>query len=209
MPKQPLIIGVAGGSGSGKTTVVRNLLQLVGEENAVIINHDYYYKNQDHIPLADRPKTNYDHPDSLETALLITHLKQLLAGNPINLPQYDFVQHTRSQTTLRTTPKPLILLDGILIFSDQELRKLCDFKIFVDTDPDVRLARRLTRDVAERGRTFTFGLEQYLTFTRPMHQQFVEPTKRFADVIIPEGGENSAALEIVSSFVRQKLTSSV
>lgn len=197
------IIGVAGGSGSGKSTTVKNIADLAGEKNVLLIRHDDYYKSQDHIPVEDRPKTNYDHPESLDTALLVQHLRQLLSGKPIEMPQYDFVAHTRSTKTKRVTPKPIILLDGILLFSDERVRELCHLKIFVDTDADVRLARRLLRDVAERGRTYEFGIEQYLTFTRPMHLQFVEPSKRYADIIIPEGGFNSQAMNVLSAHIRE------
>lgn len=200
------VIGVAGGSGSGKSTVVKNILDIAGEENTLLLQHDNYYRAQDHLALEERPKTNYDHPDSLETSLLVDHLTQLREGKTVKMPQYDFVTHTRSSNTISISPKPVILLDGILIYTDERLRELCDLRIFVDTDSDVRLARRLLRDVAERGRTYEFGIEQYLTFTRPMHLQFVEPSKRYADIIIPEGGFNTQALSVVSAFITQKLS---
>ncbi len=203
------VIGVAGGSGSGKSTVVKNILQLAGPENTLLLQHDNYYRRQDHLPLEERPKTNYDHPDSLETSLLVEHIRALREGHAIEMPLYDFVHHTRSNTTTTVSPQPVILIDGILIFNDPQLRELCDLRIFVDTDADVRLARRLERDVAERGRTYEFGIHQYLTFTRPMHLQFVEPSKRFADIIIPEGGFNTQALSVVSAFIKQKLSNVV
>lgn len=208
MPQTPVettIIGVCGGSGSGKSTAVQSIVDHVGKKNVAVIQHDNYYRNQDHIPFEDRPNTNYDHPDSLETSLYIQHLKQLKNGKTIAMPQYDFENHTRSKKTITVTPKPIILLDGILLFENPEIRKLCDLKIFVDTDPDVRLARRLLRDVAERGRTYEFGIEQYLTFTKPMHEQFVEPSKRHADIIVPEGGMNNLAMRVLSTHVQSRI----
>lgn len=200
-PTQPFIIGVAGGSGSGKTTVVRNLLELVGENSATKILHDSYYRDQSHLEMSERVKTNYDHPDSLETTLLIDHLKQLKAGRTVEVPTYDFVNHTRAKTTQQADPKKVILVEGILIFEPAELRQNMDLKVFVDTDGDLRFIRRLQRDTTERGRSVESVIDQYLTTVRPMHLEFVEPSKRYADIIIPEGGENMMALDLLKAKV--------
>lgn len=199
---QPTIIGVCGGVGSGKSTAVRSITQLVGAEKVSVLPHDNYFKSQDHVPLEERSKTNYDHPDSLETTLYIEHLKALKKGESVQMPQYDFATHNRTQKTVTVEAKPIILLDGILLFDNEELRNLCDLKIYVDTDPDVRLARRLLRDVAERGRTYESCIEQHLLFTRPMHLEFVEPSKRYADLIIPEGGMSGLALNVISAHIQ-------
>lgn len=203
---KPFIIGVAGGTGSGKTTLVERICNVVGEEQMVLISHDRYYRSQDHLPMEERFKTNYDHPNSLETDLLVQHLDLLRQGKTVHLPVYDFTQHTRSPETTPVTLQPVIIIEGILIFADKTLREQCDLRVFVDTDADVRFGRRLLRDVQERGRTFEFGIEQYLNTTKPMHEEFVEPSKKFADVIIPEGGKNVRALRIFDSYLRQHLT---
>ncbi len=207
MPPQhpPLIIGVAGGTGSGKTTVARVILERVGEEHIAYLPHDAYYKDNSHLPLAERAKINYDHPDSLETTLLIEHLKRLRAGFPIERPVYDFTTHSRTAETVTVQPHPIIMVEGILIFAEPELRKLFDVKIFVDTDADIRFIRRLVRDIEERGRTMTSVVEQYLKTVRPMHLEFVEPSKRYADVIIPEGGLNSVAMDMVVARIESLL----
>ncbi len=207
MPLQhpPLIIGVAGGTGSGKTTVARVILERVGEEHIAYLPHDAYYKDNSHLPLAERAKINYDHPDSLETTLLIEHLKRLRAGFPIERPVYDFTTHSRTAETVTVQPHPIIMVEGILIFAEPELRKLFDVKIFVDTDADIRFIRRLVRDIEERGRTMTSVVEQYLKTVRPMHLEFVEPSKRYADVIIPEGGLNSVAMDMVVARIESLL----
>lgn len=201
--RTPFLIGVAGGSGSGKTTVVQTLMKELGKSEVVRIAHDWYYKNQDHMKMEERIKTNYDHPLSLETQLLIDHLKELIAGKEVLVPQYDFVHHTRAKDTLKIKPKHVIVVEGILLFDDPQLRELFDLKIFVDTEPDVRLARRLLRDVEERGRTFEYGLDQYMKFTRPMHLEFVEPSKRYADMIFPEGVKMPAIDVLVAKVLRQ------
>ncbi len=192
-----IIIGVAGGTGSGKTTVAQEILQRVGPDRIAYIQHDSYYRDQSHLPFHERAKVNYDHPDSLESELLVEHLKQLRAGRPVEVPIYDFTTHTRRPETRRVEPRRVILVEGILIFADRALREMMDVKIFVDTDPDIRFIRRLQRDIRERGRTMESVIEQYLSTVRPMHMEFVEPSKRYADVIIPEGGFNVVALDMV------------
>jgi uridine kinase len=205
MSKSPLILGVAGGSGSGKTTVVENIVAGIGREKILKIEHDSYYRDLSHLPLEDRKKQNFDHPASLETELMIRHLSALRSGYKVDIPVYDFVAHTRSDKTIPASPKSIILIDGILIFSEPKLRSLMDIKLFVDTDDDVRLMRRLRRDILERGRDFDGVLSQYENFVRPMHLEFVEPSKRYADIIIPRGGENRVALEMVTALINGKL----
>jgi uridine kinase len=200
---QPFLIGVAGGSGSGKSTVVKNLMNVLGPEQAVCIAHDHYYRDQSHLPMAERLKVNYDHPSSLETELLIQHVQDLRAGKTIDRPVYDFAEYTRSPQTVKVQPAPVIIVEGILIFESKLLRQLLDLKVFVDTDNDIRFIRRLQRDIAERGRTADSVIEQYLGTVRPMYLEFVEPNKRYADVIIPEGGENKVALELLLARVRE------
>lgn len=193
----PLVIGIAGGSGSGKTTLARLILQRVGEDRIAYLPHDAYYKDLSDLPPNQRMSVNFDHPDSLDTELLIQHVLQLRNYQPIDLPVYDFKTHTRTRETRRVEPRGVIMVEGILIFADPELRKLLDVKIFVDTDADIRLIRRLERDIRERGRTTEMVVTQYLTTVRPMHLEFVEPSKRYADVIVPEGGMNEVAMEMV------------
>jgi uridine kinase len=195
----PLVIGIAGGSGSGKTTLAHLVLERVGPERIAYLPHDAYYKDLSALPTNQRVTINFDHPDSLDTALLIQHIKQLREGQPVDLPLYDFKTHTRTDKTERIEPKPVIMVEGILIFGDAELRKLLDVKIFVDTDSDIRFIRRLERDIAERGRTTEMVVRQYLSTVRPMHLEFVEPSKRYADVIVPEGGLNTVAMEMVAA----------
>ena len=194
---KPIVIGVCGGTGSGKTTVVQVILERVGAERIAYIQHDSYYRDQSHLPLEERARVNYDHPDSLETELLVKHVRQLLDGQMVEVPIYDFTTHTRTKRTHRVEPRRVILVEGILIFAEPALRDLMDVKIYVDTDADIRFIRRLQRDIAERGRTMESVIEQYLTTVRPMHLEFVEPSKRYADVIIPEGGFNVVALDMV------------
>lgn len=201
----PLIIGVGGGSGSGKTTVVSKIVEGIGRDQIVLIEHDSYYRDLSHLPLAERVKQNFDHPSSLETELLIRHLDALKSGYKIDIPVYDFVEHTRAPESISVAPKKVILIDGILIFSEPNLRERMDIKIFVDTDDDVRLLRRLKRDINERGRDFDGVLKQYEHFVRPMHLEFVEPSKRYADIIIPRGGENAVALDMINALVNGKL----
>lgn len=205
MTDSPLILGVAGGSGSGKTTVVENIVAGIGREKILLIEHDSYYRDLSHLPIEDRKKQNFDHPSSLETELMIRHLSALRSGYKVDIPVYDFVAHTRTEETIAASPKSIILIDGILIFSEPKLRNLMDIKLFVDTDDDVRLLRRLKRDILERGRDFNGVLNQYENFVRPMHLEFVEPSKRYADIIIPRGGENRVALEMVSALIKGKL----
>jgi uridine kinase len=202
---KPCILGVAGGTGSGKTTVARAILEAVGAERITFIEQDSYYRDVDWRSEAELLHHNFDHPAALDNELLVSHLAALKAGHPIEVPIYDFVRHRRTARTRRVSPQPVILLEGILIFVEANLRELLDFKIYVDTDADLRLIRRLGRDMAERGRTVQDVLRQYLETVRPMHLEFVEPSKRWADVIIPEGGENRVALEMVIAHVQQLL----
>ena len=202
---RPVIFSVAGGTGSGKTTVANRILERIGQQHIAYVPHDAYYKHQSTLSLEERRKTNYDHPDSLDTSLMIKHLKQLVAGYAVDIPVYDFTVHLRTKQTTHVEPAPIILVEGILIFAEAQLRNLFDVKIYVDTDPDIRLIRRLQRDVQERGRTFESVIQQYLTTVRPMHVEFVEPSKRFADVIIPEGGYNDVAIEMVAARIRNLL----
>lgn len=192
-----LVIGIAGGTGSGKTTVVNEILKRVGENLVSYIPHDAYYKEFGELPPIQKANINYDHPNSLDTNLMIRHIELLKQGREIHLPIYDFTTHSRTPETITIHPKPVILVEGILIFYDEILRDLCDVKIFVDTDPDIRLIRRIRRDITERGRTIESVLSQYEATVRPMHLKFVEPAKRYADVIIPEGGYNQVALDMV------------
>ncbi|MGB8643700.1 MAG: uridine kinase [Anaerolineae bacterium] len=204
---QPLIIGVAGGTGSGKTTVANTIVERVGPARIAWVQHDAYYRDQGEKPFEERARVNYDHPDSLETELLVTHLRRLQAGQVVEAPVYDFATHTRKLETRHIDPHPIILVEGILIFADLALRNLFDVKIFVDTDADLRLIRRLQRDLAERGRTLAAVIEQYLETVRPMHLEFVEPSKRYADVIIPEGGFNLVALDMIVARIKVLLES--
>lgn len=207
MNDEPLIIGVAGGSGSGKTTVVNNIVEKIGRNRMLLIEHDSYYRDLSHMPLSERITQNFDHPSSLETELMIRHIDALKKGRKIELPVYDFAAHTRATETIPVAPQKIILIDGILIFSEPKLRDRMNIKIFVDTDDDVRLLRRLKRDIQERGRELHGVLAQYETFVRPMHLEFVEPSKRYADIIIPRGGENRVALEMVIAMIKGKLNS--
>ena len=208
MTKKPVVFGVAGGTGSGKTTVAENILHMVGAEKVAYLAHDAYYCDAGHLSLAEREKINFDHPNSLETDLLVSHVQALLAGRPIHLPIYDFSTHSRKTETILIEPAPLILVEGILIFIYPELRDLMDAKVFVDTDADVRFIRRLQRDVAERGRSVDSVITQYLETVRPMHLEFVEPSKQYADVIIPVGGRNKVAMNMVVSSLREMLDTS-
>ena len=198
----PIVIGIAGGSGSGKTTVAQEVLARVGESKISFLPHDTYYKDFGNLSFSQRSVINFDHPDSLETSLLIDHINQLKSYNPIDLPIYDFKTHSRTAKTILIEPQPVILVDGILIFAEPDLREMFDVKIFVDTDPDIRFIRRLQRDITERGRTVNSVILQYQQTVRPMHLKFVEPSKRYADVIIPEGGHNIVAMDMVVARVR-------
>jgi len=200
MPR--ITIGVAGGTGSGKTTVANRILERVGAEHIAYIPHDANYRNMEHLSYEERARINFDHPDSLETSLLVEHLRSLKRGGAVEIPIYDFTTHARTAETLHVEPAPIILVEGILIFVEPELREQLDVKLFVDTDADLRFIRRLGRDIDERGRTLASVIEQYLKTVRPMHLEFVEPSKRYADVIIPEGGFNEVAIEMVAARIR-------
>lgn len=197
-----IIIGVAGGTGSGKTTVVRAITRSLGRNQVSVIHHDSYYRDAHHLPIADRVSINYDHPDSLETELLVTHLQALRRGEPVDIPVYDFTRHTRSGETEAVAPRKVIIVDGLLILWDARLRELMDIKVFVDADADIRFIRRLSRDVEQRGRTAASVVTQYLDTVRPMHLEFVEPSKRYADVIMPEGGYNRVGVDMLITQVR-------
>jgi len=202
---KPIVFGVAGGTASGKTTVARAVLDAVGASKIAYLPHDAYYRDRDDLPFEQRARLNYDHPDSLETKLLVRHIKDLIVGVPVNVPVYDFTTHRRTDDTILVEPAPIILVDGILIFTKRKLRDLMDIKIFVDTDSDVRFIRRLERDMHERGRSLDSVVEQYLDTVRPMHLKFVEPSKRYADIIIPGGGHNRVAMEMVVSRLQMLL----
>ncbi len=193
----PLVIGIAGGTGSGKSTVAKVIIDRVGANHIALLPHDAYYKNLVQLELAQRTLINFDHPDSLETSLLVNHIKALKKFQAVELPVYDFKTHTRTAETVHIDPQPVILVEGILILAEPGLRELFDVKIFVDTDADIRFIRRLERDIAERGRTSASVIHQYMATVRPMHLEFVEPSKRYADVIIPEGGLNTVAMDMV------------
>jgi len=201
----PLVIAIAGGSGSGKTTVAQVILQRVGPDRISFLQHDAYYKDLSGLPPAQRAEVNFDHPNSLESELLIQHIKQLKNGQPIEVPIYDFAIHSRTERTYSVQARGVILVEGILLFAEPALRDLFDVKLFVDTDSDIRFIRRLQRDIAERGRTTDSVIHQYMTTVRPMHLEFVEPSKRYADVIIPEGGFNAAALDMVVARIETLL----
>ncbi len=203
--REAVIVGVAGGSGSGKTTIAQAIYEQLGPENVAYIPHDAYYHDLSHLPPEERAKRNFDHPDSLDTALLIEHLQKLKRGEAVDIPVYDFATHTRRPETRHIEPKPIIVVEGILVFVEPKLRDLMDIKIFVDTDADIRFIRRLTRDIRERGRTMESVIRQYLETVRVMHLEFVEPSKRYADIIIPEGGFNTVALDMVISRLRAML----
>jgi len=200
-----VILGVAGGSGSGKSTVVREVVRALGDDTASVLRHDWYYRDLAHLPLADRGGVNFDHPDSLETELLRSHLQQLLAGVAIQAPVYDFSSHTRASGTVWVEPTRLIVLDGILVLAHAELREFMDLAVFVDTEPDVRLIRRIRRDTQNRGRTAESVVGQYEKTVRPMHLEFVEPSRRHADLTIHEGGHNRVAVELVITRARELL----
>jgi len=197
--QRPFILGVAGGTGSGKTTVSRRIHEAIGGSHIAYLQHDSYYHDHSHMSPEERAACNYDHPDSLDTDLLISHVHALLKWQPVDVPVYDFANHTRQAETIQVNPASIILLEGILIFVEPRLRDLMDLRIYVDTDADIRFIRRLHRDVNERGRTLESVVNQYLTTVRPMHLEFVEPSKRYANVIIPEGGGNRVAMEMIVS----------
>jgi uridine kinase len=200
-----LVVGISGGTGSGKTTLSESILDKIGRDKIAFLPHDAYYREVSDLPLEERAKINYDHPDSLETELLIKHIEQLKAGQTIEMPLYDFTIHNRMKKTLAVQPKRIILVEGILIFVEKALRNTFDVKIYVDTDADIRFIRRLTRDVSERGRTVRSVINQYLHTVRPMHLEFVESSKRYADIIVPQGGMNPVALDMVIARLRNLL----
>ncbi|OYQ67885.1 uridine kinase [Aerococcus sp. 1KP-2016] len=203
--RKPIIIGVTGGTGSGKTTVTRKIMEEFGDVSLAYIPQDAYYKDQSHLTMDERVKTNYDHPLAFDTELLNQHITALLNGQAIQMPVYDFTQHNRSTETITVEPKEVIIIEGILIFSDKDLRDLMDIKVFVDTDDDIRIIRRIKRDMAERGRSLDSIIDAYTTVVKPMHEQFIEPTKKFADIIIPEGGSNNVAIDLMTTKIRSVL----
>ncbi len=195
------VIGVAGGTGSGKSTLVSRLVDAFGDSVATLC-HDFYYKSQDALSMEERTQLNYDHPNAFDTDMMVEHLRQLKQGESIKHPVYSFVEHNRTDKWVEVRPSRVIIVDGILIFENKELRDMMDIKVFVDTDADLRLARRMLRDVCERGRTMDSVINQYITTVKPMHEEFVEPSKRYADVIVPEGGFNSVALSMLIENIR-------
>lgn len=198
---KPIIIGVTGGSGSGKTSVSRAIFNNFPDHSIMMLEQDSYYKDQSHLSFEERLNTNYDHPFAFDNDLLIQHVGDLLNYKAIEKPVYDYVAHTRSQATIIQEPKEVIILEGILILEDERLRDLMDIKVYVDTDDDIRIIRRIKRDMEERGRTLDSVIEQYLTVVKPMYHQFIEPTKRYADIIVPEGGENHVAIDLITTKV--------
>lgn len=204
-----MIIGICGGTGSGKTTVANRILESVSTSEVVFIQQDSYYRNLKDLPLDYRNVVNFDHPDAVDNDLLVHHVRKLRTGEPVELPLYDFKTHTRLHETVLIEPKPIVIIEGILIFAESRLLEQMDIKVFVDTPDDIRFIRRLRRDVAERGRTVDSVIEQYLATVRPMHIQFVEPSKRYADVIIPEGGHNLVSIDLLSGKIRERLAGSL
>jgi uridine kinase len=198
----PIVIGVAGGSGSGKTTVVRRIVESLGPDQVTVLDHDRYYRDRNELRLEERAALNYDHPDALDTDLMVRHVHQLKAGRAVDVPVYDFTRHARLTTTEPASPRRAIIVEGILVFVDSALRALMDIKVFVDTDDDTRFIRRLRRDVAERGRTMESVIEQYQSTVKPMHLEFVEPSKRYADIILPQGGHNVVAVDLLLTLIR-------
>ena len=199
---EPIVIGVAGGSGSGKTTVVRAIVESLGPDQVIVLEHDRYYRDRNDLRLEERAALNYDHPDSLETDLMVAHLHALRAGRTVELPVYDFARFQRKAACETAEPRRAIIVEGILIFTDAELRRLMDVKVFVDTDADTRFIRRLQRDITDRGRTVQSVIDQYLGTVKPMHLDFVEPSKRYADIIVPQGGHNAVAIDMLLTLIR-------
>ena len=199
---RPIIIGVTGGSGGGKTSVSRAILSHFPDEKIAMIEHDSYYKDQSHLTFEERIQTNYDHPFAFDTDLMIEQIKELLAGRPVDIPTYDYTEHTRSSKTYRQEPQDVFIVEGILVLEDKRLRDLMDIKIFVDTDADERIARRLIRDMKERGRSAESVVNQYINTVKPMHEKFVEPSKKYADIIIPRGGENLIAIHMLIEHLK-------
>lgn len=204
--KRPILIGITGGTGSGKSTITREICSKFDESCIAVIEQDSYYKDQSDIPFEERVKTNYDHPDAFDTELMVSHLKELAKGNSIKKPIYDFEIHNRKKETVKVESKEIIIVEGILVLEERELRDLLDIKIYVDTDADVRIIRRIVRDMNERGRTLDSVINQYLNVVRPMHMQFIEPSKRYADIIVPEGGYNKVAIDIIVANIKQFLS---
>jgi uridine kinase len=202
MMRKPVVIGVTGGSGSGKTSVTKAIYESLKDHSILVLEQDYYYKDQSDLPFEERLKTNYDHPLAFDNDLLIEHIEKLLRYEPIQKPVYDYSIHTRSDKVIPIQPQDVIILEGILVLEDERLRDLMDIKLYVDTDPDLRIIRRLTRDIRDRGRTFDSVIDQYLNVVRPMHNQFIEPTKRYADIIIPEGGHNHVAIDLMVTKIQ-------
>ncbi|MFC6201599.1 uridine kinase [Lactiplantibacillus nangangensis] len=203
--RRPIVIGVTGGSGSGKTTVSKAIYNQLSGQSLLILQQDSYYNDQSEMTMAERRAVNYDHPLAFDTELMIKQIKQLINYEPIEKPVYDYEQSTRSSHTIHQEPRDVIIVEGVLILDDQRMRDLMDIKVFVDTDDDIRIIRRIQRDIKERGRTLDWVIEQYLATVKPMYHQFVEPTKRYADIIVPEGGENEVAIDLLTTKVRSIL----
>ncbi|WNR42175.1 uridine kinase [Paenibacillus roseipurpureus] len=201
-----LVIGIAGGTGSGKTTVARSIMTKLGSTNVTLISQDNYYLHHSGLTFEERERINYDHPHAFENALLLQHLQALKNGQAVDIPVYDFSQHARSQETIRIEVKPIVLIEGIHVLTDEELRNALNIKVFVDTDPDVRILRRLSRDINERGRSLQSVFDQYLTTVKPMHDAFIEPSKKYADIIIPEGGENQIGISLLTILTERYMT---
>jgi uridine kinase len=202
MTRKPVVIGVTGGSGSGKTSVTKAIIDSFKGHSILMLEQDYYYKDQSDLPFEERLKTNYDHPFAFDNELLIEHIENLIRFEPIKKPVYDYSIHTRSKEIIPVEPKDVIILEGILVLEDVRLRNLMDIKLFVDTDADIRFIRRLERDIKDRGRTLDSVIDQYVNVVRPMHNQFIEPTKRYADIIIPEGGHNHVAIDLMVTKIQ-------
>jgi uridine kinase len=203
--KKCVIIGIAGGTGSGKTSAARNIFKALGSDQVTIMEQDAYYNDLGHLPLEERKTNNFDHPSAFDKALLISHLTLLMNGGSIEMPIYDYVQHTRTDRTVNLSGQRIIMIEGILLLDDPDLRRLMDIKLFVQADPDIRFIRRLERDIKERGRDLDNVIHQYLEVVRPMHDQFIEPSKRYADIIIPEGGENEVAVDLIKTKIEALL----